>query len=126
MAARRARVTAAYATVRIMDPATGAPSVRGFYQGAVFPDVAFAEDVERLVRREYAEWADEAAPAVVEEPVSGEAGDETQHLDRPADNANKAAWVDYAVACRDEGVSDEDARATAEGMTKAELISLHG
>lgn len=58
MAARRARLTAAYGTVRVMDPATGSPSIRGFYQGAVFPDAAFAEDVERLVRREYAEWVD--------------------------------------------------------------------
>lgn len=68
MAARRARVTAAYATVRIMDPALG-PAVVGFYRGAVLPESADPEGVARLVRREYAEWVDaEDAPAVEAEP----------------------------------------------------------
>lgn len=56
---RQARVTAAYATVKILDPSSGSWSVRGFYQGGVLPESADPEDVERLVRREYAEWADE-------------------------------------------------------------------
>lgn len=144
MAARRARVTAAYATVRILDPATDAPSVRGFYKDAVLPEAAFTEDVERLVRREYAEWIDDvpgpADPGATigdEGPKSGphkdvmvvEPTDETDDglaPQRPGDNASKAAWVDYAVATRDEGVSEDEARAAAEGMTKADLITLHG
>lgn len=58
--ARRARVTAAYATVRVLDPATNAPTVLGFHQGGTFPDTADPENVENLVRRGYAEWVDEA------------------------------------------------------------------
>lgn len=67
--ARRARVTAAYATVRVLDPATGAPTVVGFHQGGTFPDTADPENVENLVRRGYAEWVEaDEAPAVDAEP----------------------------------------------------------
>lgn len=138
MAARRARLTAAYGTVRIMDPATGAPSIRGFYQGAVFPDSADPQDVARLVRRDYAEWVDDEpeplgdpgatideAPVVVQAPdVVTETPDLTpRQPTRPAESANKAAWVDYAVAMRDDDVSEADARAEAEAATKADLIA---
>ena len=133
--ARLARLTAAYGTVRVVDPATGGPSIRGFYQGAVFPAAADPEDVERLVRRGYAEWVDEDEPARPEDPDAAiDNGSPTPAVDaddglapqRPGDSASKAAWVDYAVACRNDGVSEQEARAAAEAMTKADLITLHG
>lgn len=69
MAARRARVTAPYSTVRVMDAATGGPAMLSFYRDAVYPDGAAAEDVERQVRRGYAEWLDaDEVPAVDAEP----------------------------------------------------------
>ena len=68
---RQARVILAYATVKVLDPATGSWAVRSFYKDAVFPDSADPEDVERLVRRGYAEWLE--APAAAEpEPVKAE------------------------------------------------------
>lgn len=45
---------------------------------------------------------------------------------QPAPYAAKTAWVDYAVSCRADGVSEEDARREAEGMSKADLIRTHG
>jgi hypothetical protein len=45
---------------------------------------------------------------------------------RPRVNAAKEAWVDYAVSQRDEGVSEEDARAEAEAKSKAELVAEYG
>ena len=122
--ARQARVTAAYATVRVLDPATGAPTVVGFHQGGTFPDTADPENVESLVRSGYAEWVDKndgpADPgATIGEPKPVVTGDPV----RPADNANKPAWVDYAVAMRAEGVSEEHARAEAEATKKDDLIA---
>jgi len=60
MSIRRARVVVAYATVKIIDPISGKPAVRGFDQGAIFPVEADPENVAALVRREYAEWLDDA------------------------------------------------------------------
>jgi hypothetical protein len=45
---------------------------------------------------------------------------------RPSPSASKADWVAYAVAQRAEGVSEEDATAEAEAMTKADLIAAYG
>jgi hypothetical protein len=45
---------------------------------------------------------------------------------RPNRNDSKAAWVDYAVSQRGEGVSEEDARAEADGKLKADLIAEYG
>lgn len=136
---RKARVTAAYATVKIVDPGSGSWSVRGFYEGGVFPESADPEDVERLVRRGYAEWVDgdagpaeaPAAPTAVEETVDAiveetEEADDGLEPQRPGDSASKAVWVDYAVALREEGVSEAEARTAAEAMTKADLITVHG
>ena len=68
---RQARVTVAYATVKLLDPATGKWTVHGFPQGAVFPSNADPDNVANLVRREYAEWVettpDEAARIVAAE-----------------------------------------------------------
>lgn len=69
---RQARVSVAYATVKVPDGA-GKPTVMGFHQGTVFPASADPEDVARLVRRGYAEWVDEPAEEPpVEEPKSDE------------------------------------------------------
>lgn len=76
MSARRARVLAPYATVKLLDPATGKWTVRGFHRDAVFPESADPDNVAALVRREYAEWVDdavaEAADAAAEEPAEVE------------------------------------------------------
>jgi hypothetical protein len=45
---------------------------------------------------------------------------------RPHGNAGKQAWVDYAVSQRTDGVSEDDARAEAEGMSKADLVAKYG
>jgi hypothetical protein len=45
---------------------------------------------------------------------------------RPHGNASQAQWVDYAVAKRDEGTSEEDARAEAKQMTKEQLVAKYG
>jgi hypothetical protein len=129
MAARQARVTAPYATVRVDDPALGL-AILGFYQGAPFPANAMDEDVERLVRRGYAEWVDEvegpADPGASIDETPPQDGDDGLAPQRPGDSASKAAWVDYAVAKRDEGVSEAEAREAAEAMTKNDLITVHG
>jgi hypothetical protein len=65
---RRARVTVAYATCKVVDPATGTTTVLGFYQGAPLPPNADPENVKSLVRRQYAEWMDEPAPEPEREP----------------------------------------------------------
>lgn len=44
----------------------------------------------------------------------------------PAPNATKPEWVAYAVIQRAEGVSEDDARAEADKLTKAELIAKYG
>jgi len=70
-----ARVTVAYATVKLLDPATGKWTVHGFPQGAVFPSSADPENVANLVRREYAEWVDPPAsvpPESAPEPAPPE------------------------------------------------------
>lgn len=45
---------------------------------------------------------------------------------RPKDYASKGAWVDYAVTQRADGVSEDDARAEADRLSKTELISRYG
>ena len=45
---------------------------------------------------------------------------------RPSVRAPKDDWVTYAVSQRAEGVSEEDARAEAEGKSKAELVAKFG
>ncbi len=131
MGDRRARVTAAYATVRVLDPASGKPTVYGFYEGGILPPSADPESVEGLVRRGYAEWVDEPAePEPVEvDPGAGAADtgtDQPPADPRPANNAPKPEWVAYAVTQRAEGVSEEDARAAAEGKSKADLVAEYG
>jgi hypothetical protein len=67
-----ARVLAAYATVKVLDAASGKPTYYGFYQGAILPPSADPEAVANLVRRGYAEWvdgkSDEPEPKAAEQP----------------------------------------------------------
>lgn len=117
MSDRRARVTAAYATVKVLDTATGKPAIHGFYEGGIFPPSSDPDSVAALVRRGYAEWLDEPPPVeVIPAPVD----------DRPKPAEPKAAWVDYAVSKRAEGVSPDDARVAAEAKSKADLVAEHG
>jgi hypothetical protein len=127
MSARRARVVAAYSTVKLLDPASGKWTVAGFYQGAILPAEADPDNVAALVRREYAEWVDEpeTEPELVAEPPPEPELPAALGY-RPKDHASKADWVDYAVSLRAEGVSEQDARAWAEVKTKAELVAEYG
>lgn len=43
----------------------------------------------------------------------------------PARNATKADWVEYAVARREPGVSEADARAAANEKTRDDLVAEH-
>lgn len=113
---KRYIVTAPYVTLRVPSPA-GPPVLGGYYKDAVPPENAVAEDLERLAGKGMLEELKAPVPAV--EP-DADAGLPPQ---RPADNANKPAWVDYAVAMRPEGVSEEDARAEAEATKKDDLIA---
>lgn len=45
---------------------------------------------------------------------------------KPAPNANKPEWVAYAVSLRPEDMTEEDAKAEAEAMSKADLIAMYG
>lgn len=81
MGDRRARVIAAYATVKIMDAASGKPTVCGFYEGAILPPSADPQNVEGLVRRGYVEWVEEPEQPADPEPKA----------DDKAETAKKAA-----------------------------------
>jgi hypothetical protein len=54
------------------------------------------------------------------------AGGDEPGDEKPPKAAGKDDWVDFAVAQRGEGVSEEDARTQAEGLTKPELIERFG
>lgn len=149
------KVLAPYVTMRVKDASTGSHVLLGFYAGAPVPEAAVQEDVDRLVRKgmvvdESAPEADlVAVPAgtpipgeppnvpVTDQPTGGgsiqdrvgralAAADQSEEPKRPHGNAGKQAWVEYAVARRDEGVSEEDARAVAEQMTKEDLVAELG
>jgi hypothetical protein len=122
-----------YATVKLIDSATGQPTFRGFNEGSILPPTADPADVKRLVGK--GAVADLDAPASVAEPepepnpepeLGYEPEPEPGAVVRPKDYGSKAEWVDYAVSQRSEGVSEEDARAVAELSSKAELIAEFG
>lgn len=120
---KRYVVTAPYVTVKVRTQ-QDAVVLGEFYKGAVLPESALREEVERLLGKdmlaEQGEQAWAGPPADgAKPPVEEPDGDPV----RPADNANKPAWVDYAVAMRAEGVSEEDARAEAEATKKDDLIA---
>lgn len=121
---RQARVSVAYATVKVRD-AVGV-SVRGFHQGAVFPDSADPDAVAALVRRGYAEWVDEVEPEAPDavEPTAEETDGASEGVfavaaTPPAQSAPKVDWVAYAVS---QGADYAEAEAT----TKADLITQYG
>jgi len=123
-------VTAPYVMLKVKD-VSGGVTVRDFYKDAVLPDGSNAEDVERLIgkgmlaRQEVAFVEPEPpAPAIGvmtldEKPEGG------PELVKPAPADNKAAWVEYAVALRGEGVLEAEARAAAEAMSKADLAKRY-
>jgi hypothetical protein len=47
-------------------------------------------------------------------------------LERPAGNASQATWLDYAVANRPDGMSEEDAIDAYGSKTRAELVAEFG
>lgn len=121
-----------YATVKLIDAATGQPTFRGFNEGSGLPPTADPADVKRLIGKGAVVALDAPAPApevrAEPEPEPEPDFEPAPELEpeRPKDYASKPEWVDYAVACRGEGVSEEDARAEAEGKSKADLIAEHG
>ena len=89
MGNRRARVLAAYATVKLLDPVTSKWTVHGFYKDAVLPLEADPENVASLVRREYAEWLDSGEVKVVDKQEA-EAADEAEVVKSAPAKAAKA------------------------------------
>jgi hypothetical protein len=51
---------------------------------------------------------------------------EAEAKGRPHGNASKTAWEDWAVAQRDPGVSEDDARTAAKALSKEELVAKYG
>jgi predicted component of type VI protein secretion system len=124
---RRARVIAAYATVRMLDPVSGGYTVGGFYRDAILPNEADPEAVAALVRREYAEWVDgpkaepvkaEPEPEKAPEKASEKEPEKAQDPERPAGNASQSAWAEYAVA---NGADPEAAAAMSRDELRAEF-----
>lgn len=108
-APRRARVLAAYATVKVLDPIDGKPSVRGFYQGAVLPIEADPENVASLVRREYAEWLDkDGAELLVKQETDTDKAVEVAAEQRRAEGEAAAKQADDEWASTPEGVAAAD------------------
>lgn len=148
------RVVAPYVTLKVRDNA-GALVVSGFYAGATVPDSVDGDSLQHhldtgLVVEDGTPEAELAAPAgtpmpgeppnveVTEQPVGAlgfderlrrqrEAADEAaaSRSGRPSQRAPKDEWVAYAVAQRDADVSEEDARAQAEGMSKNDLMARY-
>ncbi len=130
------KVTAPYVTLRVPNE-LGQPVLAGFYAGAVLPEGVNRDDLDRHVRKGMVaeEGTPEAEAAVPGgQPVqfdaagmpTAPAATTTAREGRPPVNAPKAEWVAYAVAQRDEGTPEDDARTAAESMSKADLIAKHG
>jgi hypothetical protein len=146
-------VTAPYVTLRIKDNNTGSHVLTGYYAGATVPEDVHPVDLDRHLQKGMVSetGTDQAellgVPAgtpvpgeppnvpVTEQPAvnlpteerlrrATEAAAGTDA--RPKDYASKAAWVDYAVAQRSPDVSEENARAEAEALTKPELVARYG
>ena len=133
------KVTAAYVTLRVPNE-LGQEVLLGFYEGAVVPEHVNQDDLDRHLRKsmvaeEGTPEADAASP--VGRPVNFDdagmpvspqppAGDQGGRDGRPSVRASKDDWVTYAASQRAEGVSEDDARAEAEGKSKAELVAKFG
>jgi hypothetical protein len=146
-------VLAPYVTLKVRDESTGQLVLLGYYAGAPVPAGADPEDVERLTRKglivESGTVAAETLAVPAGTPIPGEppnvpvteqpaitvplaervrqqeeaAGSKDG---RPRQTDPKEAWITYAVALRPEGQSEDDARAEAEGKTKADLVAKYG
>lgn len=136
-----------YITLKVLSD-TGGTVLREFYAGAVVPDNADPEDRDRLVRKgalvdEDSAEAEKAVPAGTpvpgqppNVPVTEQAGgplserlapeEPAPEAQRPAGNASQAAWLDYAVAHRPDGMSEEDAIDAYGSKTRAELVAEFG
>lgn len=123
------RVTAPYVTLRVRDN-LGAWTVRGLYAGAVVPKADVdAESLRHHLDSDLVALVAADSPAQAPEPTELQAplvDSDDQGPIRPADNANKPVWVEYAVLMRADDVSEEDARSAAEAMSKADLIKQFG
>lgn len=130
MSDRRARVVAAYATVKVVDPTTGKWTVAGFQKDALLPADADPENMATLVRREYCEWVEgpvaEPEPPADDGEVDDEATDEPVKSGRPDGRSSQATWLTYAVSQRPEGMPEDEARDKYGDLTKAELIAQFG
>lgn len=146
-AAKAYRVCWPYATVVLLDE-TGGETVRGFYEGGILPANAQTESVQGLLEKGAVEEVDaeesqEAqveppqntigvtppeAPKTEEAPAEVPAEEEDAPVEDvpPLVSASKADWVAYAVSQRKAGVSEQDARAEAEGWSKNDLITMYG
>jgi hypothetical protein len=109
-----------YITLKVRSDTAGTV-LREFYAGATVPDNADPDDRDRLVRK--GAIGEDAEPAA--EPTAKPAAPSAA-LERPAGNASQAAWLDYAVANRPDGMSEEDAIDAYGSKTRAELVAEFG
>lgn len=124
-----------HVTVGILDEG-GSRTVVAFGEGGVLPPNADPEDVKRLAVKGALVEVEAAEPDKPVEKTAATPVKEPDHepqpviaepkLRAPQTNASKAEWVAYAVAMRDEGVSEANAKADAEAMSKADLITVYG
>lgn len=115
------RVTAPYVTVDVQTVPGEPPTTLGFYKDAVLPGNVDPASVCRQVAKGMVE---EFTPGP-EPEAEAEKSAEPVAPARPGLNGSKADWLAYAISQRGEGVSEEQARAAAEPMTKAELAAKY-
>ena len=82
-----------------------------------------AEDAKKAEER--AKKAEEKAAATRPDADYDE-DDAPKAANRPRVNASKEEWVTYAVAQREDGTSEADARAELDGWSKNDLINEYG
>jgi hypothetical protein len=118
------RVVWAYVTLKVLDDASGKPTIRGLSEGGITPPSADPADIKRLAAKGALEPLEVAAVAAP--PPDPPTADPPLLDGRPKDYAPKQDWVVYAVSRRSDDVSEEDARAVAELTSKADLIAEFG
>lgn len=131
---RQYQVVWSYCTVKVVDAATGSLTIVGLGKDAILPPTANPDDVKRLLGKGAIVELGPPEPAAPAEPVKQPAPEVKPEVKpevevkpkQPPTNASKAEWVAYAVAMRDEGVSEANAKADAEAMSKADLITVYG
>lgn len=117
------RVVAPYVTLKLTDQ-HGGQVLTGLLAGAVVSNID-AASLRHHLDNGMVEEVDAPAPVDSEQSDSGEL-DEPASGGRPSVRAPKEDWVAYAVSQRGEGVSEDDARAVAEGTSKADLLAQYG